>query len=154
MDRVLPVLRRATAADLESILELYDQDEFHARDATGHSTLDQALEAFRELEANLDNAVFVAEVDRRIVGTFQITFIRQLNFRGCRVAQIESVQVAASMRSRGIGRSMIQWAIEEARRRGCIRLQLTSSKRREHAHRFYEQLGFVRSHEGMKLYLD
>jgi hypothetical protein len=32
-------------------------------------------------------------------------------------------------------------------------VQLTSQKRRTDAHRFYERLGFVRSHEGFKLKL-
>ena len=45
------------------------------------------------------------------------------------------------------------WAIDEARRRGCALVQLTSDKSRQAAHRFYERLGFVASHEGMKLAL-
>jgi len=46
---------------------------------------------------------------------------------------------------------MMRHAIDEARRRGCHRVQLTSNKHRVDAHRFYERLGFVRSHEGFKL---
>ena len=41
----------------------------------------------------------------------------------------------------------------EARRRGCGLVQLTTDKSRPDAHRFYHQLGFVASHEGMKLRL-
>ena len=52
-----------------------------------------------------------------------------------------------------VGEAMMRWAIEEARRRGCVRVQLTSSKRRKDAHRFYERLGFVATHEGMQLQL-
>jgi hypothetical protein len=40
-----------------------------------------------------------------------------------------------------------------ARARGCVRLQLTTNKNRIDAHRFYKRLGFVASHEGMKLKL-
>jgi GNAT superfamily N-acetyltransferase len=43
------------------------------------------------------------------------------------------------------------WAIDEARRRGCRLVQLSTNKSRSDAHRFYERLGFVASHEGMKL---
>jgi len=71
--------------------------------------------------------------------------------RGGRVAQVENVIVAPAFRSQGIGEAMMRWAIEEARRRGCFRIQLTSNKVRTRAHRFYERLGFVASHEGMKL---
>lgn len=47
----------------------------------------------------------------------------------------------------------MQWAIEEAGRRGCALLQLSSDKHRADAHRFYARLGFVASHEGFKLTL-
>ena len=40
-----------------------------------------------------------------------------------------------------------------SRRRPCIRVQLTTSKVRARAHHFYQRLGFVASHEGMKLAL-
>ena len=38
---------------------------------------------------------------------------------------------------------MMQWAIDEARRRGCALVQLTTDKSRTDAHRFYQRLGFV-----------
>jgi GNAT superfamily N-acetyltransferase len=40
-----------------------------------------------------------------------------------------------------------------AKRRGCKTVQLTTDKSRKDAHRFYARLGFVASHEGMKLSL-
>jgi len=48
---------------------------------------------------------------------------------------------------------MMLWAIDEARRRGCFRIQLTSNKRRTRAHAFYGRVGFVATHEGFKLLL-
>jgi GNAT superfamily N-acetyltransferase len=63
------------------------------------------------------------------------------------------VRVAADERSRGVGRAMIEWAIEECRRRGCGLVQLTSDKCRSAAHRFYQALGFEATHEGYKLSL-
>ncbi|MFZ0047966.1 MAG: GNAT family N-acetyltransferase [Streptosporangiaceae bacterium] len=48
---------------------------------------------------------------------------------------------------------MIDWAISEARNRQCALVQLTTDKSRTDAHRFYQRLGFVASHEGMKLAL-
>ena len=86
-------------------------------------------------------------------GTFMLTFLRHLMRRGSLVAQIEAVRVDAPLRSRGLGRQMMEWAIAECRRRGCSHLQLTSNKSRTAAHRFYERLGFRKSHEGMKLSL-
>ncbi|MCB0014557.1 MAG: GNAT family N-acetyltransferase, partial [Anaerolineales bacterium] len=59
-----------------------------------------------------------------------------------------------AVRSQGIGREMFLWAIERARQRGCHLIQLTTDKARPDALRFYEKLGFVASHEGMKLHFD
>jgi GNAT superfamily N-acetyltransferase len=43
--------------------------------------------------------------------------------------------------------------IARARERGCHLVQLTTDKARPDARRFYEGLGFVASHEGMKIRL-
>jgi GNAT superfamily N-acetyltransferase len=65
--------------------------------------------------------------------------------------QIEGVRIAADRRGDGLGRQMFEWAIAECRARGCGLVQLTTDKQRPEARRFYESLGFVASHEGMKL---
>ena len=51
------------------------------------------------------------------------------------------------------GEKMMRFAMEEARRHGAGLMELTSNKRRPDAHRFYERLGFSKSHEGFKLEL-
>ena len=48
---------------------------------------------------------------------------------------------------------MFLWAIEQCRVRNCGLVQLTTDKSRPDALRFYESLGFVASHEGMKFAL-
>ena len=63
------------------------------------------------------------------------------------------MRIAASERGSGIGRMMLDWAIAQCRQRGCGLVQLTSDKRREDAHRFYQALGFRATHEGYKLEL-
>jgi GNAT superfamily N-acetyltransferase len=87
------------------------------------------------------------------VATLQLSFIPGLARRGALRAQIEAVRVADACRGGGLGAAMMVWAIGEARRRGCALVQLTSDKSRTSAHRFYERLGFVATHEGMKLAL-
>ena len=67
--------------------------------------------------------------------------------------QVEAVRVAADLRGQGVGAALFTWAVEEARRRGCGLVQLTTDTRRPEAHRFYERLGFTASHVGFKLQL-
>jgi len=86
-----------------------------------------------------------------IVGTFHLTFIQYLTHQGSIRAQIESVRVREDHRGKGIGKKMFQWAINRAKEKGANLVQLTSDKKRPDAIRFYEKLGFIASHEGMKL---
>jgi GNAT superfamily N-acetyltransferase len=88
-----------------------------------------------------------------VVGTLQLTLIPGMARRGALRAQIEAVRVRENLRGRGLGSALLAWAVDEARRRGCALVQLTSDKRRAEAHRLYGRLGFEASHEGFKLRL-
>jgi GNAT superfamily N-acetyltransferase len=143
-------VRRATAADLPEILRLLFDDRATPSNELGPEAPCYA-EAFREMQASEANGTYLAEAEGRVVGTFMLTFIRHLMRQGTLVAQIEAVRVDRRLRGRGYGAAMMRWAIEEARRRGCSRVQLTTNKSRKDAHRFYARLGFRASHEGMKL---
>jgi GNAT superfamily N-acetyltransferase len=109
--------------------------------------------AFRAIDLDPAHLLLVADSGGEIVGTMQLSFLPGLARRGALRAQIEAVRVAPSTRGSGLGAAMMAWAIEEARRRGCALVQLTSDKSRTDAHRFYQRLGFAASHEGMKLAL-
>ncbi len=148
-----PTLRRATREDVPAILDLLADDELasHPERSGYGDDLGPYLDAFDAIAADPNSDLYVATIDDRVVGTFQLTVQRHLTYRGGRVAVVESVEVASDVRRRGVGEAMMRFAIEEARGRGCHRLQLTSNKRRKDAHRFYERLGFVASHEGFRL---
>ncbi len=149
------VLRIATEADVAAVVDLLAADQLGAtRDGVrGETDLAAYTAAFRQIDADPAHLLLVAEHDGRLVGTFQLSFLPGLARRGALRAQIEAVRVAESQRGSGLGAAMMRWAIDEARRRGCALVQLTSDKARTDAHRFYARLGFVASHEGMKLAL-
>jgi GNAT superfamily N-acetyltransferase len=107
--------------------------------------------AFDDIAADPRNRLIVAEADGQLAGTLQLTFVPGLSRHGTLRAQIEGVRVAAPWRGQGLGRAMIEWAVDAARRNGCGLVQLTSDKRRADAIRFYESMGFEPSHEGLKL---
>jgi GNAT superfamily N-acetyltransferase len=149
------VLRRAEADDIPALVGLLAADQLGAtRDGvTSDQDLAAYQRAFRAIDADCAHLLVVAQAGTQVVGTLQLSFIPGLARRGALRAQIEAVRVHESYRGRGLGAAMMGWAIEEARRRGCGLVQLTSDKSRPDAHRFYQQLGFVASHEGMKLRL-
>ena len=109
--------------------------------------------AFEAIDADPNQLLAVAEDDRGVIGTLQLSFIPGLSRKGAWRGQIEAVRVARDCRSEGLGRRMIEWAIAQCRGRDCALVQLTTDKARPDAHRFYEQLGFVASHIGYKLSL-
>lgn len=150
-----PTVRPARLADLAAIVAILAADELGGHgDTTDAAARADYERAFAAIEADPNQALFVACLGERIVGTFQLTIQPTLVGRGGTRSLVEAVQVAPGMRGRGIGAAMMRVAIAEARARGAVQLALTSSKRRTDAHRFYERLGFARSHEGFKIGLD
>lgn len=149
------VLRMARRADVPAIVALLAADQLGvARDGVlDAADLAAYQQAFGAIDSDPAHLLLVADCGSTIVGTMQLSFLPGLARRGALRAQVEAVRVAESTRGSGLGAAMMQWAIEEARRRGCALVQLTSDKSRASAHRFYERLGFVASHEGMKLRL-
>jgi GNAT superfamily N-acetyltransferase len=144
-------LRRATHEDLPALVALLAADPLgRSREADGED-LAPYRRAFEAIDADPAHLLVVATDAGRVVGTMQLTFLPGLARRGALRAQIEAVRVHEDHRGQGLGAGMFAWAIEEARRRGCALVQLTTDKSRTDAHRFYERLGFVASHEGLKL---
>ena len=88
-----------------------------------------------------------------VIGVQQIIFTPYITHQGGWRATIEGVRTSASVRGRGVGTELIRWAIQRAEERGCHIVQLTTDKKRPDALRFYEQLGFKATHEGLKLKL-
>ncbi|MGW3206372.1 GNAT family N-acetyltransferase [Streptomyces sp. NPDC001135] len=87
------------------------------------------------------------------MGCLQATHIPGLGKRSVERALIEAVRIRADRRGGGLGRTLMERAVQRARARGCALVQLTSDKRRADAHRFYASLGFADSHEGFRLAL-
>jgi ribosomal protein S18 acetylase RimI-like enzyme len=146
-------LRRATIDDVAAVVALIADDQLGA---TRDDPADLApyLRAFAAIDADPAQLLVVLEDGGAVVGTMQLSFIPGLSRRGATRAQVEAVRVAAGQRGRGLGEQMVRWAVEEATRRGCALVQLTTDKSRVDAHRFYERLGFTASHEGFKMSLD
>jgi len=146
------LFREAARGDLPAIITLLADDTLgKARD---FAVVDDAYErAFADLDADPRNFLIVADDGGDVLACLQITYIPGLGRHGAERCQIEAVRVRSDQRGRGLGSQLLTWTIEQARTRGCGLVQLTSDKSRADAHRFYTRLGFVASHEGMKLVL-
>lgn len=84
--------------------------------------------------------LFLARVDGRIVGSLTLAvFPIPTGIR----AWIEDVVVDSGARGRGVGEALNRAALDHARARDAITVELTSRPSREAANRLYQRLGFV-----------
>ncbi len=143
-------IRRASEADLPTIVALLSDDDLgSSRETPGD--LEPYRKAFESIDADPSEFLAVAERDGEVIGTLQLSVIPGLSRQGALRGQIEGVRVSSAARNLGLGERLVRWAIDEARNRGCVLVQLTSDKQRSDAHRFYVRLGFLATHEGYKL---
>jgi ribosomal protein S18 acetylase RimI-like enzyme len=148
------VFRTASEADLPAIVRLLADDPLGATRERDVEPLPQAYrDAFDSIQAQTGNEIILAVDGGEVIGCLQFTVIPGLSRLGARRGQIEGVRVDRRYRGRRVGEILFRRAIERARETGCGLLQLTTDKARPDARRFYERLGFVASHEGMKLAL-
>lgn len=147
-------IRKALHNDVPMIVKLLGNDELGALRELFQDPLPQTYyNAFAEIDADKNNYLMVVEDGDKIIGTMQLTMITYLTYQGGKRAQIEGVRIDEDYRGKGVGKDMIEWAIDKARESGCHLVQLTTDKKRPKALEFYQKLGFIASHEGLKLHL-
>jgi ribosomal protein S18 acetylase RimI-like enzyme len=151
---MLPIFRRSQISDLPTILDLLALDELgKTREKNDEKSLAAYLEAFLEISADENNFLAVVELNQEVIGTCHLVIMPSLTRAASRRINIEAVRISPKYSGQGIGSWMIKQAIEYGKNRGAKIVQLTTDKRRQRAHKFYERLGFEASHLGMKLFL-
>lgn len=145
-------IRDARREDLPAILALVAQDSMSHPGEAG-AVSEGHYRAFEEIDRHPDHRLIVGTIQGEVMATLQLSYLPGLGFGGAWRAQLEAVRVRLDLRSQGLGAQIVNWAIAEARTRGCNLVQLTSNQARVNARRFYERLGFKATHIGMKLYL-
>jgi GNAT superfamily N-acetyltransferase len=127
-------IREVRVADARRIAELLGQLGYPAdEDAVGRR--------LERLEGSETDATWVAEDGGELVGLVGIHVSQVLAYDGD-AAKVSEIVVDDRYRRRGIGGRLMEVAEEEARRRGCVVLFLTTAERRKDAHAFYRRLGF------------
>lgn len=147
-------IRTAERGDVAAIAAMFAQDTLGGHgDSAEPADLPLYLAAFDRIAESSNDALHVAVLGGEVVGTFQTTLITSLTGKGASSLTIEAVHTRGDMRGRGIGQAMINHAIAQATNKGARLVQLMSNAARTDAHRFYESLGFSRSHAGFKIKL-
>lgn len=132
-------IRKATTTDIPMILELYAQKEIDNGDILSQ---DEAIKIFNKFQTYPNYSLYLAEIGNRVVGTFELLILDNLAHKGSKSGIVEDVVVDSDYRSKGIGKRMMEYAMDICRNNTCYKLTLSSSIHRDKAHRFYENLGF------------
>jgi ribosomal protein S18 acetylase RimI-like enzyme len=146
-------IRRARRDDVETIVKMLADDTLGGPRERLETPLPAAyFAAFEKVERDLNLALVVAEGEGgAVIGCLQLCILPGLSSQGASRGLIEDVRVASHCRGQGIGEQLVQWALAEAGSRGCKLVELLTHHTRVDAQRFYERLGFARSHVGMTI---
>jgi ribosomal protein S18 acetylase RimI-like enzyme len=143
-------IRPARRADVGAIIAMLADDHLGRTRERIEEPLPQCyFDAFDRIARDANLQLVVAEQAGRVVGCLQLCLLPGLSSQGAMRALVEDVRVASDRRSRGIGEQLLQWAIGEARAKRAALLELLTHESRIDAQRFYQRLGFSRSHVGM-----
>src|SRR5688572_5126337 len=109
------LFRTAKNEDLLSIVRMLADDFLGQQRERYEDPLPASyINAFREIDADPNNELIVAELDGEVVGTLQLTYIPSISFQGGKRCTVESVRVDQKYRGQGIGREMMLWALRRA----------------------------------------
>ena len=132
-------LRELNEKDLESLIKLYEQLD----DANGNFTAEDARKIWKtEIEGNKNIKCYGAVENGTVISTCYCLIIQNLTRLGSSIAFVENVVTDSEYRGQGLGRKVMEMAIEFARENNCYKVILQSASFRKEAHQFYKNLGF------------
>ena len=133
-------IRAATEENLQAILDLHLEIEDDSRVLS----IEKARSIFARMQSYPDYKIYVVMLGGSIVGTFALLIMDNLAHMGAPSGVLEDVVVHRDWRGKGVGKQMVQFAMDRCGERGCYKLALSSNLKRKAAHRFYDDLGFQR----------
>jgi GNAT superfamily N-acetyltransferase len=148
------IIRAAIRSDLGAILRLLRDlgDTTHTQSA--HVRMSSAaVRAWTRMENDPDRTVLVSERRGQIIGTLDLLVVANLTHDAQPWAVVDNLVVDPDTRLQGIGRALMEDALDRAARAGCYKVELLSHESRQGAHAFYASLGFDNSAEGFRRYL-
>lgn len=145
---------QALESDVQAIVDLLAADPLGSqREGLAPDLYQKYQSAFKRIDRDPNQELWTVKTEENeVIGSFQLSFLQYLTYQGGLRAQIEGVRIKENVRGQGLGQEMFEWAIARSKEKGAHLLQLTTDKKRPEALKFYQKLGFVASHEGMKLH--
>jgi GNAT superfamily N-acetyltransferase len=126
------LIRKACRQDLRAVADLHGGEHWcYDDEVILNDYWDDSFEK---------DSIIVAEIDSKIVGTIELTKAYKARFGFFGV--LRRFVVHPDYRGRGVGKALMQHALEETKKLGCNALELSVDPANEMAHKYYLSLGF------------
>lgn len=132
------IFRNATVDDAAHISHLTQQFDYNTDEK-------QTLEYLEALATDDNNLVLLAVLDNEVVGWIQVCDM--LRLESGRFCEIAGLVVGSKHRGQGIGRLLIEQAINWTKEHNCDKLKVRTNVKRERTHKFYSSVGFILTKE-------
>jgi len=132
-------IKEAGKKDLPDILKLYADSDI---DNGKILSIEGAEAIFNKMKTYPNYKIYIAVGQDKILGTFSLSIMDNIAHLGKSSGLVESVVVEEKIRSKGIGKKMMEYALNICRKNNCYKMCLSSNLIRTKAHDFYEKLGF------------
>ncbi len=133
------IIKEAKQSELSAILDLYALPDMDNGEVL---SLSEASAIFEKINNYPNYKLYVAKENGKVIGTFSLLIGENIIHHGQSSGLVESVVVHTNYRSLGIGKKMMEYAIQKCKEAHCYKMSLSSRIIRERAHSFYERLGF------------
>ncbi len=148
------IIREATRSDLGAILRLLRELGEEAPAQGGTVRMSSAtVRAWTRIENDPERTVLVAERRGQIIGTLDLIMIANLTHDAQPWAVIDNMVVDAAYRRTGIGRALVEEAINRAIQAGCYKIEMLTHESQGSAYEFCRAMGFTIATEGFRRYL-
>ena len=138
MDKVL--IRDARESDIPRIEKLM-AELIEAVDAQESLDMSMVAENCRILLNNADSHILVAEMDGSVIGAINLS-VRKTIIHPEASGLIDEIVVAREHRGKGIGRELINAAVEKCKQLGCCEIEVSTEITNTRARNFYKSFGF------------
>lgn len=132
-------IRRANRSDCKEIFKIINELEYNTLNYSKFKKIFDLLIDSKIL------TMFVAEIDGQIVGTLNLRIEPQLHHMA-NVAEVVELAVDLHYRNQKIGSKLFSYAVEYAKNKNCVVINVSSNIKRKDAHRFYQHQGMEITH--------
>ena len=131
-------IREITENDLNALMELYIQ-----LSPTNIGLSDEKKQIiWSEIQQNKNITYLGVFEDNQLISSCFVAIIPNLTNEGKSIGYIENVITDVNHRRKGVGKKLMQKAIEIAQENNCCKIFLESGISRVEAHKFYKSMGF------------